>query len=51
MKDNHTGGGKTARNSRKIAILLLLFVLIQTIGEKFTVWSDISEALYSDIAP
>ena len=33
MKDKHTVGGKMARNSRKIAILLLLFVLIQTIYE------------------
>ena len=33
MKDIHTGGGKMARNSCKIAILLLLFVLIQTIYE------------------
>ena len=32
MKDKHTIGGKMARNSRKIAILLLLFVLIQTIS-------------------
>ena len=32
MKDNHTVGGKMTRNSRKIAILLLLFVLNQTIG-------------------
>ena len=31
MKDKHTFGGKMARNSRKIAILLLLFILIQTI--------------------
>ena len=31
MKDKHTVGGKMARNSRKIAILLLLFVLNQTI--------------------
>ena len=32
VKDKHIGGGKTARNSWEIAILLLLFVLIQTIG-------------------
>ena len=31
MKDKHTVSGKMVRNSRKIAILLLLFVLIQTI--------------------
>jgi hypothetical protein len=31
VKDKHTGGGKMARNSLVIAILLLLFVLIQTI--------------------
>ena len=31
VKDKHTGGGKTARNSSEIAILSLLFVLIQTI--------------------
>ena len=31
MKEKHTVGGKMARNSRKIAILLLLFILIQTI--------------------
>ena len=32
MKDEHTVGRKMARNSRKIAILLLLFVLNQTIN-------------------
>ena len=31
MKDKRTDIGKMARNSHKIAILLLLFVLIQTI--------------------
>jgi hypothetical protein len=31
VKDKHTVGGKMARNSPKIAILLLLFVLNQTI--------------------
>ena len=31
VKDKHAVGGKMARNSHKIAILLLLFILIQTI--------------------
>ena len=32
VDDKHTVGRKMARNSRKIAILLLLFILIQTIS-------------------
>jgi hypothetical protein len=35
VKDKHKVGGKMARNSLKIAILLLLFVLNQTINSGY----------------
>ena len=38
MKDKRTVGEKMARNSSKIAILLLLFVLNQTIFRTFVHW-------------